>query len=182
MGGKFENKQHKTKKPFYRRWWFWVIVVILLLGGCFGGISDSTEEPKPTSQPETTAAVETAEASSANDNTLNAAVDMIKMILKDNYENYEISSTNDMIVVNIWDDGIAVASTIAASGDEESKAAWDTMVESQVNACKSMREFVDTAGLNDVTVMINVLNDLDKDKTLLSIADGIVIYNAVSGN
>ena len=45
-----------------------------------------------------------------------------------------------------------------------------------------MREFVDTAGLNDVTVMLNVLNDLDKDKTLLSIADGIVIYNAVSGN
>lgn len=184
MAGKYQNKQEKGKKPFYRRWWFWLIVVILLLGSCSTGLSDTTEESKPAAHTTeaTPAPKEKPQSTTSANSNLDAAVGMIEVIVKENYKNYEIHNDDNMIIVNVWDDGIAFGSTLAAGGNEENKAAWDTLVKSQTDACNAMREFVDTVGLEDVTVMLNVLNDLDKDKTLLSIADGVVIYNAVSSN
>lgn len=178
MSGKYVDNQSKPKKPFYKRWWFWVIVAVILLGGCFGSTSGTEDTPKETTAPETTAATTEATTEAATSD-INTVATMLENIVKETFKNYDVSTNDKMIIISVWDDGIALGSTLAANGDAESKAGWDAMVESQVSFSKSAQNLVETAGLDDVTVLVNVLNDLDNTKTLLSVADGTVIYNAV---
>lgn len=194
-----QAKPKKVKKPFYKRWWFWVIVVILLLGSCSGG-SDTPAETTPATQSavaettaetaettmeavETTAVVETVAATEAvevDSATLDAAVSLIKTAVGDNFKNFEIYHENNIITINIWEDGIAFGASLVASGNVENAKAWDDLVENQKEFCKSICDFVDTLGLDDVMVMVNVLNDGNRDNVLLSVAEGVVVYNCVN--
>ncbi len=196
-----QKKQRKAKKPFYKRWWFWAIVVILLLASC-GGTSDSTEKAAPATEAATTAApteastgssdtatiaeeapvTEIATPSTSSSAEIDVAVGLIESVLKENFENYTISHDDSIITVNVWEDGIAMGAVLAAAGNEQYKTSWDELVENQKGLCKSMCDFVDTLGLDDVMVMVNVLNDGNKDNVLLSIAEGIVIYDSVNSN
>lgn len=184
-----KQKVKKAKKPFYKRWWFWVIVVIFLLGSC-GGDTETPAETTPATEMATTAApVETtAEAteSVATDPveesagvSLDVAVGLMESVIKENFENYEIYHENGIITLNVWEQGIAIGATLAAGGDAENLAAWNGLVENQKDFCLSLCDFVDTLGLDDTMVMVNILNDGNKENVLLSIAEGVVVYNCV---
>lgn len=197
------KKQKKAKKPFYKRWWFWVIVFIFLLGSC-GGNTEAPAETTPATEAvaaapvETTAAVVPEEteaatqatevpavetdpvAESATSANLDAAVVLIESVVKENFENYEIYHENGMIILNVWDDGVAIGATLAAGGNQEYIDTWNDLVENQKELCLSICEFVDTLGLDETMVMVSVLNDGNKENVLLSIAEGVVIYDCVN--
>lgn len=199
--GQPQKKQKNAKKPFYKRWWFWVIVVILLLASC-GGTSDSTEKTAPATEAATTAApaeastgssdtatiaeeapvTETATPATSSSAEIDVAVGLIESVLKENFENYTISHDGSIITVNVWEDGIAMGAVLAAAGNEQYKTSWDELIENQKGFCISLCDFVDTLGLDDVMVIVNVLNDGNKDNVLLSIAEGVVIYDSVNSN
>lgn len=202
------KKQKKTKKPFYKRWWFWVIVVIFLLGSC-GGNTQAPEETAPATETvaaapptETTAAateaptteapttesptteaatVETAPAAeSASSEDLDAAVVLIELVVKDHFEHYDVYHENGIITVNVWADGVAIGATLAAGGSEKYITDWNDLVESQKEMCLSICDLVDTLGLEETMVMVSVLNDGNTDNVLLSIMEGVVIYDCVN--
>ena len=189
-----EVKQKKAKKPFYKRWWFWVIVAIMILGSC-GGMSDSSKDTTPVNEPvptvsakekpavekKTTKAETSAPAVSSSED-IDVAVGFIESVLKENFENYSISHEDNIITINVWDDGIALGALLAANGNEEFKSSWKDMAENQKHFCETICDFVDTLGLDDVVVIVNVLNDGNKDNVLLSVMEGVVIYDSVNDN
>lgn len=189
-----EVKSKKAKKPFYKRWWFWVIVVILVLGSC-GGMSDSSKDTTPVTEPVPTViakekpvvekkatSTETSAPAASSNAEIDTAVSLIESILKENFDNYSISHEDSIITINVWDDGIALGALLAANGNEEFKASWAEMAENQKFFCESISDFVDTIGLDDVVVVVNVLNDGNKDNVLLSVMEGVIIYDSVNDN
>lgn len=189
-----EVKPKKVKKPFYKRWWFWVIVVILVLGSC-GGMSDSTKDAHTVTEPAPTAAItekpsiekkkleiETTSPAISSSSDIDTAVVLIESVLKENFDNYSISHEDRIITINVWDDGIALGALIAANGNEEFRSSWAEMAENQKHFCETICEFVDTLGLDDVVVVVNVLNDGNTDNVLLSVMEGVVIYDSVNSD
>lgn len=146
-------------------------------------VAATTEVPAPATEAPTTEA-STAEtypdADSASSEDLDVAVLLIESVMKDSFKNYEVYHESGVIIINVWDDGIAAGAILAADGDEECVSAWNDLVENQKEFCLSVCDFVDTLGLDGTTVMINVLNDENKENTLLSIADGVVVYDYVN--
>ena len=69
---------------------------------------------------------------------------------------------------------------LASQGNEQCKSAWDEMVENIKGLCDSICEFVDTLGLDDVYVVVNILNDGNTENVLLTVMEGSVIYDSVN--
>ena len=154
--------------------------------------STATPAPEPTTTPEPTAEPTTApvstdaptESTSADDTDIHLSSDDIaalyKVALKDNYDNYTIDTSDDMISISVWGDGVAVGSTYAKLGNETALSSWNSLVDSMVAMDKSFVELAEASGRDDLIVVVNVLNDQDTTKTLLTVANGVVFYNSVS--
>ena len=179
-----EAKPKKAKKPFYKRWWFWVIVAILVLGSCGKTSTKTSQNAEPTANSAPTVTTKPSEttvaaATSSNEDIDNAVI-LIESNLKEHFDNYTISHKDRIITISIWEDGIAMGAIMASQGDETYKSAWDGMVENIKNLCDSVCDFVDTLGLDDVTVAINLLNDSNTENVLLTVMEGVVIYDSVN--
>ena len=86
-----------------------------------------------------------------------------------------------MINVNIWGDGVAAGSTYAKLGNSSALDSCNNLVDSTVTLNKSFMDLAQAGGRDDLIVIVNVLNDLDTSKTLLTVANGVVFYDAVNG-
>lgn len=179
-----EVKPKKAKKPFYKRWWFWVIVAILVLGSCGKTSTKTSKNAEPTANSAPTVATEPSEttvaAATSSSEEIDNAATMIESILKEHYDNYTISHEDNIITISIWQDGIAMGALLASQGNEQCKSAWDEMVENIKDLCTSVCEFVDTLGLDDVYVVVNILNDGNTENVLLTVMEGSVIYDSVN--
>lgn len=176
----------KAKKPFYKRWSFWVIVVILLLGSYGQASTKSSKDVEPPKIVAPTVAIKPAETKVAppasSNEEIDNAVSMLESILKEHYKNFTISHENSIITISIWEDGVAMGALLASQGDEQCKSSWDGMVESMKVLCNSACELVDALGLDDVSVVLNILNDGNTDNVLLTVMEGAVIYDSVNGD
>lgn len=181
-----EEKPKKGKKPFYKRWWFWAIVVILVLGSCGQANTKPSKDAESTAKTAAAVTTEPAEitaaAATSSSEEIDNAVTMIESILRAHYTNYTISHEDNIITISIWQDGIAMGALLASQGNEQCKSAWDEMVENIKGLCTSVCEFVDTLGLDDVYVVVNILNDGNTENVLLTVMEGAVIYDSVNGD
>lgn len=136
----------------------------------------------PTKEPEKLQS-EAPEVEPPTNGDLDLAMSILRTTLSENFgeNNYTLEYDNTGATINIWDDGVALGSALAASGDKSAISAWETMVDGQKFLCNSVSEQVGNLGVQNYIVMVNVLNDLDKDKTILSIMNGAVVYDAVNG-
>ncbi len=137
-----------------------------------------TATPEPTAEPTPEPTEGSAEAPTEAASTESVA-SLIEMAVKPNFQNYTIDTQDDMIILSVWNDNIAIGATMAQLGDEESKASWDELVQNQISMSNSCMELAKVAGRDDITLMINVLNDQDTSKTLLTTVNGVVMYNSV---
>ena len=94
---------------------------------------------------------------------------------------YALEYDDRSATINVWGDNAAAGAASAAEGDESAMEAWSPVVESQKFLCNTICEQVKALGKDEYYVTLNVLNDLDTSKTLLSILNGLVIYDAVNG-
>ena len=134
------------------------------------------DEPKNTDDP--------VQSGGAEDYTLNldtiAAIWRIFLAESFGEDNYELEYDDTGMTINVWGDGVALDAASAATGDENAKAAWATLVDSQKTLCSTILGQIEDSGIENYYVMLNVLNDMDKSKTLLSTLNGTVIYDAVN--
>lgn len=160
-----------------------VILIVLSVIGNFIGKKDDAD-PAPTAAPEVTAtaapeASSTApEASSTAEVTTESVASLVELATKDNFDDVDVSVDGDVITVNIKQNGIAAAYTLVAAGDADSKASWDELVQNQVAMCNQLKDSAHDLGRDDIVFIVQVLNDLSPDKTLVSVVDGVVYYNA----
>lgn len=171
------NKSKKKKKAFYKRWWFWVIVFLYILGGVSSKKDPSAITPTETS----TAQIETTQPESeAESISLEALVEILDNVADECYEDYTLTYTDELIQIDVWKVGIVAGVDAAANGDEECLQSWNTLVEEYRNTSSTLYDFVKQAGYSDVSLSLNLVNELDHDKSLLATLNGVVIYDCLS--
>lgn len=170
--------EQKKKKPFYRRWWFWTIAIILLIGSC----GKESEQPVPTTEP-TTNILATLDAAEVLENaSIETVAEMIRTIIEETdgangCDGYEVICTDNMICVDFWGTTFLKAIDEAAKGNETVIAVWDELVDAHKDMCKSYMNTLESMGLADVSVAINISNAVNRENTLLSTVNGITVYN-----
>ena len=152
-----ESKKVKSgKKAFYKRWWFKAFVVIVLLCAITGNDGKTSEAPEtapPTEVIEITEpmAIETekeaevieeepketevsteptGETKEGISYTIDDATFLLRLSMKDSFENYEVVNDGEAIFINVWDEGLSLNMGLATLNGEEYKEEWDNMVES----------------------------------------------------
>lgn len=168
-----------------------VVVILLFLVSFFGSnpadqkaeqnnlISDTKntiEEDDTPAQPGSSA-----DNSSVSDETsIETAIFMIEASLVDSFENVRVSYEDGIIYVNIWNDGASVGAMLAAAGDEDCLDAWNQLVSKQEELCKKMYELVQALGIENTSVVLNILNDVNLDNVLLTVMNGYTFYDFVN--
>lgn len=83
-------------------------------------------------------------------------------------------------MLNFWYDGIAMeVALIKANNDETSMVEWNYAKEAAVLASKAIQEAASKLTDAYVIVTVNLSNDLDTSKTLLSVINGLVFYDVM---
>lgn len=147
-----------------------------------------TETPSPTATPvpttEPTPDASSDSSSSDSDSESSVSLDLLaaamNLTLQDSFENSDFSYDDTSITMTVWQDNIAAGALLAQQGNAELQESWNEMRDNLINMCQSARDMLDEAGYTDVTVTLNLLNDMNQDNTLLSVMDGVVIYDAVN--
>lgn len=131
-----------------------------------------------TTQVETTQET-TQETTKYTEETINPIDSFIAEIEQSlNYNNLSIAHSDNVISVSYWMDGLANAVSKAASGDADKAKLWDAFIENEVKQCNLVIEALKNNGFENYSVSWKIQNDIDKTKTLLTITDGEVTYNA----
>jgi hypothetical protein len=146
----------------------------------------ATETPAPTPEPTVEPTPEPTEEAAVDSSSVAMSTEdvasLIESTMEDSFQHYTVDTQDDMILISVWEDQISLATVLAKSGNEEAKESWDTMVNNQIKMSNSCKDLAKTCGRDDITIMINVLNDQDLSKTLLTTVDGVVFYNCVDDN
>lgn len=149
-----------------------VLCAMLVLAAVFSG-DDADEATKSETTPET---VETATPTIGK----SEFASIVDSELDKNFAGYNHTTKwdGDTLVINIWADGLAMGAVLAINGDAECAESWESMRNANSYLCETIRDAAAENGLN-IHVILNILNEENLDNCLLSIADGITIYNAV---
>ena len=150
-------------------------------------IPEATATPEPT--PEITATPEPTEeplqetSESADDSDMMYFAAIVEYAASQSYEEgkYKVEYDDNSITLSVWGDNVSMGAVLAASGNEEARQSWESnIVDSYVELNKQIVEQAKENGLNDAIIMTNVLNDANLDNTLLSVVNGVVVYDCVA--
>lgn len=106
---------------------------------------------------------------------------VIEQILAKAYgkNNYYTKWNNNTYIINVWSKGITEEVVYAKLGDEELLNSWTKFVDEVCSLSTTIKETALTNGLN-IDVQINVLNDTNLDKVLLTVLNGEVLYDVLN--
>ncbi len=177
-----------NRKSLFSRWWFWVVSIILILGvlGIWSNSgpdipgSSKLENPYPATEDRLAQEEIESNKSEFSGVSIDTAIIFIESTLGKNFNNVKVYYDNGIIYVDILEDGIAASVLIALEGDSDYLKSWNDLVDSQIRLADSVCNLAQSLGLKDVSVVVNVLNDMNVDNVLLTVMDGLVIYDAVN--
>lgn len=95
-------------------------------------------------------------------------------------DNYSVSLEDTVYTVNTWQDGLAVLAVLAQNGNKESLTTWEQIKQSTIDASESLQKLLENNGLGDYTVILNIVNDVNRENVLLTVTYGLVFYDSVS--
>ena len=93
--------------------------------------------------------------------------------------NYYTEWNKNTYIINVWAEGTAEAAVYAKLGNEEVLNSWTKLVDATCSTSTTLKETALTNGLN-IDVQINILNDTNFDKVLLTVLNGEVLYDVVN--
>lgn len=93
-------------------------------------------------------------------------------------DNYNLDIQDDAYIINVWFDGV---STDAVKKDNDVDS-WNEVRDNVNTACKSILDGVTGAGITDAHVYVNILDDTNHDKVLLSSHDGETFFDVLDQN
>ncbi len=155
-----------------------VALVIFLLS-----VSGGKDTPKPaaTSAPTSSAASSSQTAgASKSEKDLEKCLAQIKDVLKDSDGNYEVAQEDGSIVLRTWRDGLVSEVYGAASGDAAAVALWNQLVQNYQALAANTQKLVDGYDL-DQEVFVQLINDENKELTLMVVSGDSVLYDVVNG-
>ena len=82
---------------------------------------------------------------------------------------------------DIWSDGLGDAvAAIREAGGSFADESWMMAKDAVVLMSRSFRGLMDEAGLEESVLTVNVLNDLNREKALLSVRDSTIVYDTLA--
>ena len=93
--------------------------------------------------------------------------------------NYYTEWNKNNYIINVWAEGTAEAAVYAKLGNEEVLNSWTQFVDATCSTSTTLKETALTNGLN-IDVQVNVLNDRNLDKVLITVLNGEVLYDVVN--
>ena len=107
-------------------------------------------------------------------------IEEIRPVLEKNYQgHYEIVENESDIYINIWGDGAAQdAATIKNNPTDENMKVWETTKTNMGGLSAEFQKRADSIGYTE-DIYFNLLNDLSKDKSLLTYYHGTCLFDAM---
>lgn len=106
---------------------------------------------------------------------------VLESILRESYTGCQVTSENGDITADIWSDGLGDAvAAIREAGGSFADESWMMAKDAVVLMSRSFRGLMDEAGLEESVLTVNVLNDLNREKTLLSVRDSTIVYDTLA--
>lgn len=143
-----------------------LVLAALLLAGC-----GSTPEPSPTPELAPTPFVIGIEA------TVDAIHDMLDNSFGE--DNYELDYDDSGITINVWMKGATKAMAAAEAGDQDALNAHQTLIDNAKEYCDSLVDLFGAAGLKSYDVTLNTFEDVNRNRLILSVTNGAVVYEAL---
>ena len=94
-------------------------------------------------------------------------------------DDYSVSLDGMVYTVNAWQDGLAVLTVLAQSGNAEAVASWEKIAQTTADASEKLQKLLKDNGLEDHSVVVNIVNDANKENVLLTAMYGVVTYDCV---
>ena len=106
-------------------------------------------------------------------------VDITKLSLRHSPYFYSINNTEDAVNITLWEDGLAATSKKAYDGDKEAILEWE---KTKLNIFDYIKDIYAQFIAKDIEaeVTVKVVNENNKDRTLLFIKGGSIVYDIVA--
>ena len=105
--------------------------------------------------------------------------DFTRKTLAENGLSCTVEIDRGFLVVKAYNDDITTDLALAAAGDEKAIEGWYYLRDSMVSASTSVRNAAVSNGLDDLHVSFMLMNPLNKDVTILTIADDSVFNDSI---
>lgn len=160
-----------------------IVIVIAIIGALAGGGKDKGNDKQGNQQSQ-----QNQQQQQEGQNTevdMSVVASAIKTVLDKNAEGtgieYSLEYDDTGLVIAAKASGVAAEVAQAkADGYDDTYEPWVTMRESMVKLCNSISDAVDTLGAKDKYVTVTVVNDANEDNTLLTIMNGVVVYDVMA--
>ena len=159
------------------------LIVLAIIGGLFILImliptNDDTEIKNSPVKEESVVETQPVETQSMSKEEF---ANMIEQLLAKTYgeNNYYTKWNNNTYIINVWAEGLAKEAVYAKRGDEELLNSWTELVDATCYMSTTTKETALTNGLN-IDVKVNILNDTNLNKVLLTVLNDEVLYNVVN--
>lgn len=108
-----------------------------------------------------------------------ATVNDLLSVIRDNlnYNNLSVTEKDGVIFIEYWMDGLSASIEAIKAGDTDKESLWNSLIDAEKKQCSRVMEALESLGM-DYSVSWNILNDKNKESSLLTIVDGVVTYNA----
>ena len=167
-----ENGDENAKKPLIKQWWFWVILLfgLVLIGKL---ITPSIEYDDTLSRQQVN------HQQIDHQSIVNKIGSALETTFGKDYSAVQYSEEDRTYHIYTWGDYVTAGVIFAQEGEITNLEAWNDMVNTFVDTNIQIKEAVEKLGDTESSVALTVQNEINKDRTLLLIIDGEVIYNVV---
>ena len=154
-----------------------LFLVLLLLTGC----SNKPDTTKNIAASDIGISKRTSDSSIEITQEMEEFKNAVDGLMKDNFENYELYYDTDRALnINLLFEGVAVETLYAINNSQQYQEDWNRMVEVSVSISKALIDTASLHNIEDPVVIINVLNDLNRDKIVFSASNGEILYDALN--
>lgn len=137
-------------------------------------------ETSPATETSTATVAETEETTAVKVN-IDTVISLIESQVPQDFDYREVEGDETGITINVGTNGVALEATLAKTqGKGEDYEPWAEMRDAMVGMCNAASKLMETFGYPDILVMVNVVNDQNTDNVLLSILNGIVVYDVLA--
>ena len=107
--------------------------------------------------------------------------EMLRQQIAESYDYCTVDGTPELFTISLAIDGTAAGVYSMTSGAApDLRSVWESVKDGICSVSLSAGDAADAVGLTDAMVMVQVLNDLDHSKVLLSVLDGEVVYDCAA--
>lgn len=117
----------------------------------------------------------------SDEDTVDLVLSLIELSIGDNFDYYTLDGDESSIELSVATDGIAEAVYEAMSvGLDENYEDWVSVKDNFCSLCDTLYESAVDLGMDDPTVFVHILNDQNYDNILLSVMNGVVVYDVMA--